>query len=78
MILWICAYVSLIVGYDDLDEEHQEMLADRLKDANGEVDELYQPINPDELVRKEWSVKADTPADLTGACKHHFFTILYV
>lgn len=42
----------------------QPLLEQQVVKSQGEVDDLYEPISPDDLVRKEWTEKADCPEDI--------------
>ncbi|KAG5192746.1 P-loop containing nucleoside triphosphate hydrolase protein [Tribonema minus] len=59
-----CNTAADIEGYDDLPEEQQQVLQERVDESRGQVDELYQPINPDDLIRKAWDKKAPQPPEL--------------
>lgn len=42
----------------------QPLLEQQVTNSQGEVDDMYQPITPDDLVRKEWTEKAKVPDDV--------------
>lgn len=42
----------------------QTLLEQQLLKSQGEVDDMYEPISPDDLVRKEWTEKIDCPAEI--------------
>jgi DNA repair protein RAD16 len=56
--------VSKLDGFNELSSEHQRLVLERFKTGSSEVDEEQSPINPDELVRKNWDCPADPSDDL--------------
>lgn len=42
----------------------QPLLEQQVIKSQGEVDDLYEPITPDDLVRKEWTEKAKCPDEV--------------
>lgn len=55
---------SSLEGYNDLSIEHQEIIKQRVIDSLKEIDSDVQPVDPDELVRKEWSEAKEASDDL--------------
>ncbi|CAM9802362.1 unnamed protein product, partial [Ectocarpus sp. 8 AP-2014] len=53
-----------VEGYGDLDDAAQTLLEQKVVKSQGEVDDMYEPITPDDLVRKEWTEKANCPDDI--------------
>ncbi|CAM9136543.1 unnamed protein product [Ectocarpus fasciculatus] len=53
-----------VEGYGDLDDAAQTLLEQKVVKSQGEVDDMYEPITPDDLVRKEWTEKAKCPDDI--------------
>ncbi|CAM9481009.1 unnamed protein product [Ascophyllum nodosum] len=53
-----------IEGFNDLDDALLPILEEQVKKSQGETDDMYDPITPDDLVRKEWSEKAQCPRDV--------------
>eukprot|EP01084_Bolivina_argentea_P145357 254789_1 len=53
-----------IDGYEDLDEDNERVLNDRIAESAGLIDENYRPIKAEELVRKEWTEPLETPSEL--------------
>lgn len=42
----------------------QPLLEQQMAKSQGEKDDMYEPISPDDLVRKEWTDRASCPADI--------------
>mmetsp|Transcript_9469 Transcript_9469/g.11786 ORF Transcript_9469/g.11786 Transcript_9469/m.11786 type:complete len:1115 (+) Transcript_9469:115-3459(+) len=53
-----------IAGYDELGEEEKDSIAERVKASAFEVDQDYEPVNPDEMVREEWREKREPPPEV--------------
>lgn len=53
---------SAIDGYKELSEEMKASVDKRVQESQNEIDDENVPINPDELVRVEWS-EAKEPSD---------------
>jgi DNA repair protein RAD16 len=53
-----------IDGFLDLDIESQMLIRDRVEKSQNEVDQDMVPVEPDELVRKEWDQPVEPSDDL--------------
>lgn len=53
-----------IGGAEDLKEEHLIALNRRIEESKEEVDDEGVPIDPDTLVRQQWSTAAEPPSSL--------------
>jgi DNA repair protein RAD16 len=56
--------VSTLDGFQELSSENQNLVMDRFKASSSEVDEEQSPIDPDELVRRNWDYPVEPPEDL--------------
>ena len=55
---------SAIDGYQELNQEMKVIVDQRIIESMNEVDADGQPIDPDELVRKDWSEEKEPSDDL--------------
>jgi len=53
-----------IEGYEYLNEEQQALVKTRVEQSRDEEDEDAKPIDPSELVRKEWTTQKEPPETL--------------
>lgn len=53
-----------IEGYEYLNAEQQALVKARVEQSRDEVDEDAKPIDPAELVRKEWTTQREPPETL--------------
>ena len=58
------ASLEAIDGSAELSAEHRTALQTRLEESRGEVDEEAVPVDPDAIVRTEWSTEANPPPEL--------------
>ena len=56
--------LEAIDGSAELSAEHRTALQTRLEESRGEVDEEAVPVDPDAIVRTEWSTEANPPPEL--------------
>lgn len=56
--------LSEIDGYDSLIPDQQREIDKRLKDSPLEYEQLNAPLEPDDLVRKQWTTEAEPPSTL--------------
>jgi DNA repair protein RAD16 len=57
-------HLESIENSELLDEEAKDELSQRIADSAREIDTDAIPINPDELVRQEWTVTREEPPEL--------------
>lgn len=57
-------YSALLDGYAELDKAAKKQLEKRVEESKHEVDTDYIPVQPDDLVRIEWTQAIDPPSDL--------------
>ena len=56
--------LEAIDGSAELSAEHRTALQTRLEESRSEVDEEAVPVDPDAIVRTEWSTEANPPPEL--------------
>ena len=56
--------IESIEGFKQLESDEKSLVLKRFEESKGEVDDEFEPINPDEIVRKTWNEAMDPPIDL--------------
>ncbi|CAN0067519.1 unnamed protein product [Discosporangium mesarthrocarpum] len=55
---------SEVTGFEHLGDAEQVLVKARIDETQGMADDMYDPISPEDLVRKEWSSRMECPKDV--------------
>lgn len=56
--------VEEISGFDDLDAAAQSAIRNRIAETKNDIDDDLVPVEPNELVRKDWNIPVEPHSDL--------------
>ncbi len=58
------ASVEAIDGFKELSSEERDLVWNRFLKSKDEIDDEFEPLNPDEIVRKSWTDRMEPSDDL--------------
>ena len=57
-------FPEFLDGYHELGKDERKIVRERVEQSRTEIDSDYIPVQPDELVRKEWTDTMEAPPEL--------------